>query len=315
MMAPGRSDGRIGLAEAAQQALARHRARTRWLLVAPALVTIVTCGLMPLFIVLAYSWLKPAEFAGVVWEFRPDAWINLVFERDIFTDELLPNWSYYTIIVRSILMALMTTALTLILGFPTAYFIATRAPSQRNLWLFVITIPFWTNQLIRIYSIMTIVRDEGYLNYLMIWLGLIDRPAQMLFTNGAVAFGLVYTYLPFMVLPLYASLEKMDFRLVEAGYDLYATRWRVLGRVIIPLVKPGIVAGCILVFIPAIGAYVIPNILGGGNKMMLGNLIAQQFGTARNWPQGSALAVALVVIVMLALIVYVRKSAPGATQR
>jgi spermidine/putrescine transport system permease protein len=118
--------------------------------------------------------------------------------------------------------------------------------------------------------------------------------------------GLVYAYLPFMVLPLYASMEKLDFRLVEAGYDLYASRWRVLRRIIVPLVKPGIVAGCILVFIPAIGAYVTPRLLGGGKNMMLGNLIANQFGTSRDWPLGSAMSLALMGFVMIALIIYVR---------
>jgi spermidine/putrescine transport system permease protein len=282
----------------------RRQLRRRWLLVAPAVVLIVVCGIMPLSIVLAYSWLQPAEYAGVIWHFRPDAWVNLVFERDIFSDELMANTAYYSIYLRSILLALMTTVLTLLVGFTTAYFIATRPSHRRNLWLFVITIPFWSNLLIRVYAIMMILRDEGYLNHALQKLGVIDQPIPILFTNYAVAYGLIYAYLPLMVLPLYASLEKLDFRLVEAAYDLYASRWRVLRCVIVPLVKPGIVAGCILVFIPAIGDYIIAQMLGGGKRMMLGNLIAQQFGTARNWPQGSALALALMVVVLVALILY-----------
>ena len=296
------------LIDPAAQRVARRAVLKRWLLAAPALTVIGVCGLMPLLIVFAYSWVKPAEYAGVVWQFQPDAWINLVFQRDLFSDELTPNWAYYSIYLRSVLMALQTTVLGLIIGFPTAYFIATRPPRNRNLWLFLITIPFWSNMLIRIYAIMMIIRDEGYLNHALSSLGLIDRPIPIIYTNYAVAYGLLYAYLPLMVMPLYASIEKLDFRLVEAGYDLYGNRLRVLWHVIVPLVKPGIVAGCILVFIPAIGDYIIARMLGGGNRMMLGNLIAQQFGTARNWPQGSALALALMSVVMVALIVYATKT-------
>ncbi len=309
---PSDQEARLGQIAAAR---ARRQSIRRWLMLSPALATIGICGLLPLAIIFAYSWMQPAEYAGVIWKFRPDAWVNLAFERDIFSGELAPNFAYYTIFARSVGMALMTTMLTLIFGLPTAYFIATQPPHRRNLWLFLITIPFWTNLLIRIYSIMMLIRDEGYINRTLMNLGLIDEPIPMIFTDGAVAFGLVYAYLPFMVLPLYASLEKLDFRLVEAAYDLYASRFQALRHVILPLIKPGIVAGAILVFIPAIGAYVIPRLLGGGKKMMFGTLIAEQFGTARNWPQGSALALALMVIVMIALIIYVRKAtSAGASQ-
>ena len=140
---------------------------------------------------------------------------------------------------------------------------------------------------------MLIIRDEGLINDFLIWLGVIDKPIVLLYTNFAIMLGLLYSFLPFMVLPLYASLEKMDFRLVEAGFDLYATRGRVLRRIIIPLAKPGIIAGCLLVFIPAIGAYVTPLILGGGKHLMIGALIALQFGSSRNWPLGSAQALIL----------------------
>ena len=202
-----------------------------------------------------------------------------------------------------------STLLCLAVGFPTAYFIATRPQRQRNLWLFLITIPFWTNLLIRTFAIMLIIRDEGVPNQALSGLGLIERPLEILFTNWAVALGLTHAYLPLMVLPLYASLEKLDFRLVEVGYDLYANHWRVLRRIIIPLAKPGIVAGCILVFIPSIGAYVIPRLLGGGKSQLLGNLIAEQFGAARNWPLGFALALLLMALVMIALLIYVRHAA------
>ena len=145
--------------------------------------------------------------------------------------------------------------------------------------MFLITIPFWSNLLIRTLAIMFIIRDEGIINNMLLGLGVIEKPITMLYTNFAILLGLLYSFLPFMVLPIYASLEKLDFRLVEAGYDLYATRRQVLWRMIIPLSQPGIIAGCLLVFIPALGAYVTPLILGGGKHLMIGDLIALQFGS------------------------------------
>ena len=199
-----------------------------------------------------------------------------------------------------------TTLVALILGFPTAYFIATRPAESRNLWLFLITVPFWTNLLIRTFAIMEVIRNQGLINTALMAMGMIEEPLQILFTDVAIMLGMTYVYLPLMVLPIYASMEKFDFRLVEAGYDLYATRYRVLRRIILPLVKPGIVAGSILVFIPSLGAYVTPRILGGGKNMMLGNLISLQFGQGRNWPLGAALSLTLLAVVMAALLVYVR---------
>ncbi|MET1025742.1 MAG: ABC transporter permease [Dongiaceae bacterium] len=310
------SDISVGLSRPVLAARANERRilRNRFGLLAPAVLVIGICGLLPLVIVLLYSLMQPADYAGVIWgKPVPDAWINLLFERDLFSDDLAPNFAYYIIFARSIGMALMTTALSLAIGFPTAYFIATRTPKTRTLLLFLVTIPFWTNLLIRTYSIMMILQDQGYLNLILMKLGIIDQPLQMMYTNFSVGYGLAYAYLPYMVLPLYASMEKLDFRLVEAGYDLYATRFRVLRRVIIPLVKPGIIAGCILVFIPAIGDYIITTQLGGGNRMMFGTLIAQQFGPSRNWPQGSALALGLMILVMIALMIYARKAARAAS--
>jgi spermidine/putrescine transport system permease protein len=155
---------------------------------------------------------------------------------------------------------------------------------------------------------MEVVRNEGILNSLLLGLGLIESPIQILYTNTAVMIGMVYVYLPLMVLPLYAAMERLDLRLLEAAYDLYATRFKVLLKVIVPLVRPGIVAGSILVFVPALGAYVTPRVLGGGKNMMLGNLIELQFGQGRNWPLGAALAVTLLLIVTAALVVYVRNA-------
>ncbi len=291
----------------------RRETMNRWLLSAPALLTIFFAAVGPLFVVLLFSFMVRGDYGDVkYWQFSTDGWLNVLFERDPIDDTITLADANLTIFWRSIKLSLFTTVITLLLGLPTAYFIATRSEKSRNIWLFLITIPFWTNLLIRTFAIQELIRNEGIINGALIKLGLISQPVQMLFTDTAVLVGLTYVYFPLMVLPIYASLEKLDFRLVEAGYDLYATRRRVLWNIIIPLSKPGIVAGSILVFIPCIGAYVTPRVLGGGKNMMLGSLIEQQFGQARDWPFGSALSITLLLIVTLALLVYVRNAARSA---
>jgi spermidine/putrescine transport system permease protein len=288
----------------------RRETMNRWLLSAPALLTIFLAAVGPLFVVLLFSFMVRGDYGDVkYWQFSTDGWVNVLFERDPIDDTISLADANLVIFWRSVKLSLFTTLITLLLGFPTAYFIATRSEKSRNIWLLLITIPFWTNLLIRTFAIQELIRNEGIINAVLIKLGLISHPIQMLFTDAAVLTGLTYVYFPLMVLPIYASLEKLDFRLVEAGYDLYATRRRVLWDIIVPLSKPGIVAGSILVFIPCIGAYVTPRVLGGGKTMMLGSLIEQQFGQARDWPFGSALSITLLLIVTLALLVYVRNAA------
>ncbi len=280
--------------------------RNRWLLSTPALLIILFAATGPLLIVVVYSFLAPGPYGDVIWQFSPDGWVRVFLERDIFDDTLSIADAHLSIFMRSVKLSIATTFATLIFGFPTAYFIATRPQSSREIWLFLITIPFWTNLLIRTFAVLEVIRNEGLINTVAMKLGLISSPMQMLFTDGAILTGMIYVYLPLMVLPLYASMEKLDFRLVEAGYDLYATPFRVLTRIIIPLVKPGIIAGSILVFIPSLGAYVTPSMLGGGKNLMLGNLVEMQFGGGRNWPLGSALSLTIMLIVMVALLFYVR---------
>jgi spermidine/putrescine transport system permease protein len=291
---------------AAEAAARAAEARRRWLLSAPALVLLFCAASGPLLVVAIYSFLTPGDYSGVQWRFTTDAWLSVFWQKDIFDDTWGPANAHLAIFWRSIRLALLTTLITLVLGFPTAWFIATRPQKTRALWLFLITIPFWTNLLIRTFAIMEVIRNQGVLNTLLIGAGVIDQPFQILYTNAAILIGMGYVYLPLMVLPLYAAMERLDLRLVEAAYDLYASRWRVLTRVIVPLVRPGLVAGSILVFVPAIGAYVTPRVLGGGRNMMLGNLIELQFGQGRNWPLGAALAMTLLLMVAVALVVYVR---------
>ncbi|MGB3314339.1 MAG: ABC transporter permease [Albidovulum sp.] len=296
------------MSQSAIRADARRALTRRWLLSSPALLIVLFAATGPLLVVLLYSFLAAGPYGGVLPEFSTEAWTNVVMERGLFDDTLSIADAHLAIFWRSIRLSLETTLLTLVFGFPTAYFIATRPPNTRELWLFLITIPFWTNLLIRTFAILQIIRNDGTINTILTGLGLIGEPIRMLYTDGAILAGMVYVYLPLMVLPLYASMEKLDFRTVEAGYDLYATPFRVLRLIIVPLVKPGIVAGCILVFIPSLGAYVTPNVLGGGKNLMIGNLIDLQFGQGRNWPLGSALSISLMAVVMAALIVYVRNA-------
>lgn len=288
----------------------RDETRKRWLLSAPALLIIFFAALGPLFVMLLYSFMEKGDYGDVKFgQFSLDGWFSVLFQRDIFDDTLGLAEAHLSIIWRSIKLSFMTTVLTLILGFPTAYFIATRPARTREVWVFLVTIPFWTNLLIRTFAMQQVIRNEGLLNNALIWLGVIDTPIQIMHTDTANLLGMTYVYLPLMVLPLYASMEKLDFRLVEAGYDLYASRLQVLWRIMIPLVRPGIIAGSILVFIPSLGAYVIPRVLGGGKNMMLGNLIELQFGAGRNWPLGAAMSITLMALVMVALLFYVRNAA------
>lgn len=298
------------MASVGERAREREEVRSRWLLSAPALLIIFVAAIGPLFVMLAYSLMAKGDYGDVKFGvFSLDGWASVFFQRDIFDDTLSLADAHLSIFWRSLSLSVLTTVITLLLGFPTAYFIATRPRHTREIWVFLVTIPFWTNLLIRTFALQQVIRNEGILNTLLRAVGIIDQPLQIMYTDWAILFGMVYVYLPLMVLPLYASMEKLDFRLVEAGYDLYAARLQVLRRIIVPLVRPGIVAGSILVFIPSLGAYVIPRVLGGGKNMMLGNLIELQFGAGRNWPLGAAISITLMAIVMLALLVYVRNAA------
>jgi spermidine/putrescine transport system permease protein len=297
---------------AAEDAVIDRSTRRAWLLSAPALVLLTFAAAGPLLIVLVYSFLTPGQYGNVEWQFSTRGWVQILWSEDIFdpgTYALAD--AHLTIFWRSIRLSLQTTLITFVVGFPTAWFIATRPPAARAMWLFLITIPFWTNLLIRTFAINEVIRNEGLLNTVLIGSGLMTEPIRILYTDTAVLIGMAYVYLPLMVLPLFAAIDRFDMRLLEAGYDLYASRWQVLRRVILPIVRPGIVAGSILVFVPSLGAYVTPRVLGGGKNMMIGNFIELQFGQGRNWPLGAAISMALLMVVMVALLVYVRAANKG----
>lgn len=286
--------------------------RRQLLLLTPALLLIFFFLIIPLGVILIYSFLEPGTYGGVEWVFSTDAYVQFLFERDFLTDALQFNGDYLSIFFRSFLLAITATVLCFLIGFPTAYFIATRPANTRTIWLLAVTVPYWVNLLIRTVAMLFIIRDQGPLNEAMMAIGLIDEPVRMAYTNYAIGLGLFYSYLPFMVLPIYASIERLDFSLVEAAHDLYASRWQAMRHVILPAIKPGLIAGSLLVFIPSLGAFIAPDILGGGKSLMIGNLIALQFQGSRNWPFGAAVAIILLSIVLILLLFAAQRSTKGA---
>jgi spermidine/putrescine transport system permease protein len=280
-------------------------------LLLPAWLIIGVLLLLPVLLMVVYSFLTKEFRGGVEWTFTLAAYDQFFLTRGLFGDEPPRiEWTYINIFWRSIWQAALATLLCLLIGFPTAWFIATRPPQSRGIWLFLITIPYWVNLLIRTVSLRFILRDNGPLNEALIATGLIDAPLPILNTNVAVQIGLFYSYLPFMVLPIYAAVERYDFALSEAAADLYASRWQALLHVVLPAVRPGIVAGAILVFIPALGAFLAPDLLGGAKSFMIGSLIDEQFrGSQGNWPFGAAASVILMTLVLIALLIQARAAA------
>jgi len=207
---------------------------------------------------------------------------------------------------RSLLYAAITATLCLLIGYPFAYFIARSAPAVRPALLLLVMLPFWTSFLLRVYAWKGILADAGILNRILMALGLIDEPLHLLYTNVSMLVGMTYVYLPFMVLPLYANLVKLDWRLLEAAYDLGATPWRAFWLVTVPLSKAGIIAGFMLVFIPSVGEFVIPSLLGGPENLMIGRVVWDEMFTANNWPRAAALAVVMIALIVVPLVIYYR---------
>lgn len=295
------------------EGLGRNRFLRRGLLLGPALFVIGFFMILPLFLMAYVSVLERGLAGGVQWgQHTVEAYVRFLFERDLM-DNLVVNIDYLRIFGRSFALAFGTMIVALAIGLPTAFYIALQPARWRSLLVFLVTIPFWTNLLVRNYAWILLLRDSGLVNNGLIWLGLTDEPVRLLYTPFAVGVGLTYSFLPFMILPIYASLEKLDLRLVEAAYDLGANKWKALTRIVLPLALPGIAAGSILVFIPALGAYITPELLGGSRQLMIGNLIQGQFGAARNWPFGAALAFVLLAIVLSSMMLYLMRfrRAPG----
>lgn len=262
------------------------------LLLFPATAWLIIFFIFPVLIVLLYSFLERGTYGGITWIFT------------LSNYERLFSGLFLGVIWRSLWLAFVTTAACLLVGYPLAFFIATRSPRWRNALLLLVIIPFWTNFLVRTYAWIILLRSEGVINTALQSLQIINEPLNLLFTPFAVAIGLIYGYLPFMVLPLYSSIERFNFSLVEAAQDLGANDIRTFWRVFLPLTTRGIVAGSILVFVPAVGAFITPDILGGSKTIMVGNVIQNQFLKARDWPFGSALSMLLTVIVLIPVLIY-----------
>lgn len=233
---------------------------------------------------------------------------NVTASADNFSF-LLTDKLYAITYYRSVLMAATTTALCLLFGFPMAYGIARANPAMRSLLLLLIVLPFWISFLLRVYAWMGLLNNYGVINNFLMWLGFIEQPIQFMYTDFAVLIGLTYTYLPFMILPLYATLERMDLDFVEAAQDLGASRSRAFWDITWPLAKPGVLAGCLLVFIPAIGEYVIPYLLGGPESLLIGRVLFDEFLVNRDWPLASAVAIVLLVLLVLPIVFFQRYQA------
>lgn len=225
------------------------------------------------------------------------------------------NTIYIEAYVRSIWYALCTAVLCLLIGYPFSYFIARAKPSVRPALLMMVMLPFWTSFLLRVYAWKGILADQGVLNRLLMYLGVINEPIQMLYTNVSMLVGMTYVYLPFMVLPLYANLVKMDFRLLEAAYDLGASPFKAFWLVTVPLSKAGVIAGFMLVFIPSVGEFVIPSLLGGPENIMIGRVVWDEMFTSNNWPRASALAVIMIGLIVIPLAIYYHYTGDAAEPR
>ena len=259
----------------------------------------------PLAIIAVFSLLEPGLYGGVEWNFyhwnygRMFGWADGVIE-----------WYepiYLKILFRSMLMAAFTVIACLIVVYPVTFWVSRLPERTRLFFMFLITLPFFTSLIIRLYAWLVILKPSGVINDLLLGLGLIDAPLDMLFTRFAVVLGMVYVMIPFMFLPVYASVERLDRSMIEASGDLGARGWQTFLKVILPQTMPGIAGGSVLVFIPSVGNFIIPDVLGGAKGLMIGNLVEQQFLDARNWPFGAALSMVIMAVVLTVMLFYVKK--------
>lgn len=274
-----------------------HQTRAKWSGFFLSIPTIFWLGfffIAPLLILVVFSFMSRGQGGVAEMPLTLENYDTAIFGQ------------YNIILWRSIRISLTATLICLIVGYPLAFFISTRQQHWvRQLSLFLVILPFWTNFLVRTYAWRILLGKEGTINSILLNWGVIQEPMQLLNTEFAVIVGLVYGFLPFMVLPIYASVERFNFRFVEAAHDLGANDWTAFWRIVFPLTLPGVFAGTALVFIPSVGAYVTPDLLGGTKGMMIGNLIARQFGGSGHMPRGSALSVVMMAVVMAALLLYV----------
>lgn len=275
-------------------------------LLGPVSLFLAVFFLGPLAIMMVTSFLAPGLYGGVEWTFYPHNFGRILGFADPMFEDFDPV--YIAIFIRSVKIAALTVFAALLVCYPAAFCIARLSERWKNFCLFLITLPFFTSLIVRLFVWVLILRQTGLVNEMLLSSGLIARPLDLIYTDGAIILGMVYVFIPFMFMPVYASVEKLDWTLVRASLDLGAGPIRTFWRIILPLTAPGIVGGAIIVFIPALGNFVVPAILGGAKVTMLGNLIEQQFLAARNWPFGSALAMMVMSVMLVLLLVYVLAS-------
>lgn len=278
-----------------------NRRRLNILGLLPSQLLMVLTVMVPIVIVVIVAFSTRGAYGGFEYTLSFASFQRLLFLEG-WSGEMEFNPQYLQIIGRSIALAFLTMVICMVISFPAAYAIARQSGRTKTVLLFLVTLPFWTSMIVRVYAWMTILSRNGVIDTVLQGLGLSDGGQGLLFTNGAMLIGMVYSYVPLMILPVFASIEKLDGALIEASHDLYASRLRTLFKVIVPLTWPGMAAGAVLVFVPSLGAVLEPTLLGGGRKLMMGNLIMNQFGPDRNWPFGAAVALVLMGLVMLVLL-------------
>lgn len=294
----------------------RRRAQLA-VLIGPVSLFLAVFFLGPLAIMIVTSFLAPGLYGGVEWTWYPHNYGRILGFADPMFEDFDPV--YIAIFLRSLKIAALTVLATLLVCYPAAFCISRLSERWRSFCLFLITLPFFTSLIVRLFIWVLILRQTGLVNEVLIGTGIIARPLDLIYTDGAIILGMVYIFIPFMFMPVYASVEKLDWTLVRASLDLGAGPVRTFLRIILPLTAPGIAGGAVIVFIPALGNFVVPAILGGAKVMMLGNLIEQQFLAARNWPFGSALAMMVMTVMLVLLFIHViasgRRGLDAATER
>lgn len=276
-------------------------------LLAPTSLFLLVFFVGPMLIMLTYSFLEPGLYGGVEWNFYHWNYGRVFGWADGFYEEF--DTVYLEILLRSVGLAVATVLCTLFICYPVAFWVSTLSAKKKALCIFLITLPFFASMVVRLYAWVLILRNSGFANQFLEATGLITEPLNLMFSGTAVIIGMVYIFIPFMFLPIYSSVEKLDKNLLQASEDLGATPFTTFRKVIFPLTLPGIVAGCILVFIPSLGNFVVPDLLGGAKVLMIGNMIEQQFLYARNWPFGATLSMVIIFMMMIILSIYLYKSA------
>lgn len=277
------------------------------ILLGPASILLAIFFICPLAIMMIYSVLAPGLYGGVEWVFYPHSFGRILGFADPMFEEFDPV--YLGIFLRSLRIAATTVLITLAVCYPAVFLISRLPDRWKAFCLFLITLPFFASLIVRLFIWVLILKKTGFVNVALQYFGIVERPLEMIYTEGAIILGMVYIFIPFMFLPLYASVEKLDWSLIRASQDLGANPVQTFLRIILPLTLPGIIGGSIIVFIPALGNFVVPAVLGGAKVLMLGNLVEQQFLSARNWPFGAALAMLVMTAVLVLLFFYIRYEA------